>query len=65
MNYPKQRQIAANPKEAAQYIARLVRENEKLRTALGPFACLSRNELRSGDFNRARRALAFTQSYLH
>jgi predicted ATPase len=33
-------------------------ENEKLRDALAPFACLARGELRQGDFNRARRALA-------
>ena len=57
MSQPKARQIAANPKEAEQYIRSLIRENEKLRNALGPFACLGRNELRPGDFNRARRAL--------
>lgn len=34
------------------------KEIKRLRDALGPFACLGRNELRPGDFNRARRALA-------
>lgn len=36
---------------------RLRKENKKLRDALAPFACLGRNELTQGDFNRARRAL--------
>lgn len=44
-------------REAIGEIKRLTKENEKLRDALGPFACLGRSELRSGDFNRARRAL--------
>lgn len=35
----------------------LKRENEKLRNALSPFACLGMGEIRVGDFNRARRAL--------
>lgn len=38
-------------------IAELKKQNKKLRDALGPFACLGRNEFRAGDFNRARRAL--------
>lgn len=38
-------------------VDRLTKENRELRDALSPFACLGRNELRTGDFNRARRAL--------
>lgn len=45
-------------REAAIAIDRLTKENKKLRDAVAPFASLGRNELRSGDFNRARRALS-------
>lgn len=45
----------------ASEIKKLRKENERLRNALAPFSCLRQTELRPGDFNRARRALAGTR----
>ncbi len=50
--------VAGLAKQAKDEIARLQKQNDKLRSALAPFACLGRNELRPGDFNRARRAVS-------
>lgn len=46
-------------------VLRLRKIVAKLRNAVGPFACLGRNELRSGDFNRARRAMAEQEDRSH
>jgi len=46
-----------NLSEARKAIRTLQKEVEYLRTALAPFACLSRSELSAGDVNRARRTM--------
>ena len=43
LSYPKARQIAANPKDAEQYIAELVRENWRLKSAIDKITETARN----------------------
>lgn len=38
-------------------LRKLRKQNDRLRAALAPFACLGRGELRQGDFNRAFRVM--------